>query len=66
MIDVIPVALVDAQRAGELLGTCGMAEVVDALLVGIAVPGDRILTSDPTDIRILAEARSVDVVVVVV
>ena len=66
MIDAIPVALVDAQRAGELLGTSGTADVVDALLVGIALPGDRVLTSDPTDIRILAEARGVDVVVVVV
>ena len=66
MIDAIPVEMEDAQRAGELLGAAGVADVVDALLVGLALPGDRVLTSDPTDIRILAEARGVDVIVVVV
>ena len=66
MIDAIPVESKDAQRAGELLGVAGLADVVDALLVGVAQPGDRVLTSDPTDIRILVEARRVDVTVVVV
>ena len=66
MIDAVPIDQEGAQRAGELLGRAGLADVVDALLVGVAVPGDRVLTSDPADIRLLAQTRGIDVTVVVV
>lgn len=46
-----------ARRAGELLAKAKRSDVVDALLAGLARPGDAILTSDPGDIeRLLAPA----------
>ena len=57
MIDVRAAQLVDARAAGELLAATGTADVVDALLAVVAVPGDQVLTSDPDDLRALvAEA----------
>jgi predicted nucleic acid-binding protein len=47
-----------ARRAGELMARSRTADVVDALLVGLAAAGDTIATSDPDDIeRLLAAAR---------
>lgn len=58
MVDVRAVDGVDARAAGELLARRGGADVVDALLVGLAGPGDQILTSDPDDVRSLIGARA--------
>ena len=66
MIDVRPVELDDAKRAGELLGHAGSADVVDALTVLLALPGDHVLTSDPADISRLATANDIEVRVVAV
>ena len=43
------------RRAGVLLGRARRADVIDAALVLLAVDGDTILTSDPRDLRPLAE-----------
>jgi len=66
MIDVRVVDLDDAKRAGELLGHADSADVVDALAVLLALPGDQVLTSDPEDLSQLASANDVDVRVVAV
>lgn len=50
-----------ARRIGLLLGASGMADVVDASLVDLAVPGDEILTSDPADIIRLVDASGKEV-----
>jgi predicted nucleic acid-binding protein len=42
-----------ARRAGELLARSKSRDVVDALLAGLAVDGDLVLTSDPHDLRSL-------------
>ena len=49
------------KKAGVLLGRSGTADAVDAALVCLAADGDDILTSDPEDLRTLAEAAGVHV-----
>jgi predicted nucleic acid-binding protein len=66
MIDVRPAQLVDARAAGELLAATRSADVVDALLAGVAVPGDQLLTSDPDDLGALVAERGIPVTVVAV
>lgn len=44
------------QEAGVLLGKAGVTDAADATVVAIATTGDRVLTSDPIDIRRLAAA----------
>lgn len=48
-------------RAGTLLAEAGTADVIDAAVVLLAYDGDEILTSDPHDLAVLAEARGVHV-----
>ena len=50
--------------AGVLLGRSGTSDVIDATVVAIAETGDRILTSDPSDIARLAESAGRRLVVV--
>jgi len=50
---------VAAKHAGALLAVTGTADVVDALLVGLARDGDVILTSDPDDIEPLVVAARI-------
>lgn len=50
-----------ARRAGVLLASTGGADVIDAAVVLLAVDGDEIVTSDPGDLRQLAEAAGVQV-----
>ncbi|MGI8807964.1 MAG: hypothetical protein ACR2KK_09015 [Acidimicrobiales bacterium] len=45
-----------ARRVGVLLGEAGLADVIDAAVVLLADDGDEIYTSDPQDLRELAEA----------
>jgi hypothetical protein len=66
MIDVRVVDVDEGKRAGVLLGRAGGADVVDALAVLLALPGDQVLTSDPEDLSRLASANDVDVRVVAV
>ena len=48
-----------ARRAGELLAKTRTTDVVDALVVALARDGDRIITSDPVDLRTLVAAARV-------
>jgi DNA-binding transcriptional MocR family regulator len=63
-VDVRPVHLADGLRAGELLGTAGTSDAIDATVVLLAAPGDRILTGDPGDLTRLASAAASQVVIV--
>lgn len=64
VIDVRPLDEPLGRRSGELLGRAGRTDVIDAAVVLLARDGDRIYTSDPSDLRVLAEAaeRQVDLV----
>ena len=55
-VKVLPVHDEDGREAGELLGQAGTSDPIDATVVLLADPGDRILTSDPGDLTALAEA----------
>lgn len=62
--DVRVVSQRDGRAAGELQAAAGTADAVDATIVLLAARGDRILTSDPGDIRRLAVAAGSGAVVV--
>jgi hypothetical protein len=47
------------RRAGMLLARSGLSDAIDASVVCLAADGDDILTSDPSDLRVLAEAADV-------
>ena len=55
-VDVVPVDQTLGRAAGVLLGRSGRGDAVDASVVAVAAAGDRILTSDPDDIRPLVDA----------
>ena len=57
-VDVRAVSPGDGRRAGVLLGMTGTSDPVDATVVLLASPGDRIVTSDPQDLAALAEAAA--------
>ena len=59
--EVIPVDEVLGRRAGMLLAASGGSDAVDAAVICLAADGDDILTSDPGDLRSLAEAAGVHV-----
>jgi hypothetical protein len=63
-VDVRAVSPGDGRDAGELLGDTGTADAIDATVVLLANPGDRILTSDPRDLTRLAEAAGNRAVIV--
>jgi hypothetical protein len=52
------------RSAGELLARSRKSDVVDAALALLAADGDRIVTSDPDDLRALASAANRDVEIV--
>src|SRR5487761_2518578 len=54
----------DGRAAGALLGRSGTSDPIDATVVLLAQPGDRILTSDPGDLRSLAEAAASRVLII--
>lgn len=49
------------RRAGLLLTRSGQRDAIDATVVCLAADGDDILTSDPGDLRILAEAADIHI-----
>jgi hypothetical protein len=49
------------RRAGMLLARSGQSDAIDATVVCLAADGDDILTSDPGDLRALAEAADIHV-----
>jgi hypothetical protein len=57
-VDVRAIEHRDGRQAGVLLGLAGTADPVDACVVLLAGPGDRILTSDPDDLARLAAATA--------
>lgn len=67
-VDVRPIDGRMGREAGALLGKAGTDDPIDATLVLVARPGDRILTSDPDDIGRLVDrlgARTGKVVAVI-
>lgn len=55
-VDVCSVDQRLGQQAGVLLGRCDVSDAADATVVAVASAGDRVLTSDPADIRELVAA----------
>jgi predicted nuclease of predicted toxin-antitoxin system len=55
-VDVRAVSQSDGRNAGALLREAGTNDAIDATVVLLARPGDRILTSDPADLTRLAVA----------
>jgi hypothetical protein len=47
----------DGRQAGVLLGQAGTADPIDACVVLLAEPGDRILTTDPDDLTVSCSRR---------
>ena len=60
-VEVTPIDDRLGRRAGMLLARTGGADPIDAAVVFLAADGDDILTSDPGDLRTLAEAAEVHV-----
>jgi hypothetical protein len=63
-VDVKAVDQHVGRNAGVLLGRADAGDAVDATVVAMASAGDRIVTSDPRDIRALVEASGLPVLVV--
>ena len=57
-VDIVTVEDQLGRNCGVLLGKAAMSDPIDAAVVLIATSGDRIATSDPDDIRRLAEAAA--------
>jgi hypothetical protein len=60
-VEVAPIDDGLGRRAGMLLARTGHTDAIDAAVVCLAADGDDILTSDPGDLRVLAEAAGVHV-----
>jgi hypothetical protein len=60
-VEIVPIDNSLGRRAGMLLGRAGGADAVDAAVVCLAADGDDIITSDPGDLRLLAETAGVHV-----
>lgn len=65
-VTVVPLDEELGRRAGALLGRARRSDVVDAAVVLLAQDGDRILTSDPGDLRPLSVVAGVEVDLIVV
>ncbi len=63
-VDVRAVSPHDGREAGVLLAGSGTADAIDATVVLLAAPGDRVLTSDPAGLTRLAEAAGNRAVIV--
>lgn len=63
-VDVKPVDRRLGQSAGALCGIAGASDAVDASVVAISAAGDKILTSDPRDMRVLVAAAGRPILVV--
>ena len=63
-VDVRAISQRDGRDAGVLQAAAGTADAIDATVVLLAAPGDRIVTSDPGDITVLAAAAQNRAVVV--
>ncbi len=63
-VDVRAVSQRDGRDAGVLQAKAATADAIDATIVLLAAPGDRMLTSDPADIALLAAAAENRAVIV--
>lgn len=63
-VDVRAVSQRDGRDAGVLQAAAGTADAIDATVVLLAAPGDRILTTDPKDITVLVAAAENRAVIV--
>jgi hypothetical protein len=63
-VDIKAVDQHRGREAGVLLGRAGASDAVNATVVAVASPGDRIVTSDPADIRALVAVSGLPVLVV--
>jgi hypothetical protein len=61
-VDVRAISHENGRQAGVLLGLTGTSDPVDATVVLLARPGDRILTSDPSDLTGLAAGTAAAIV----
>ena len=60
-VRVVPIDDGLGRRAGMLLARSHQRDAIDAAVVCLAADGDDILTSDPGDLRALAEAAGIHV-----
>jgi hypothetical protein len=60
-VDVVPLDELLGRHAGTLPARSGHADAIDAAVVCLAGDGDDILTSDPEDLRDLAQAAWIHV-----
>ena len=63
-VDVRAVSPEVGRAAGVLLGAADTSDPIDATVVLLAAPGDRILTSDPDDLTRLAAAAANGAVII--
>ncbi len=63
-LDVAVLDEVAAKKVGELLGSSGTSDLVDAHVALLAQPGGHVLTSDEPDIRALLRTRRVKATVI--
>ena len=63
-VDVRAISQRDGRDAGALLANAGTTDPIDATVVLLAAPGDRIMTSDPHDITRLAAAAGSRAVII--
>ena len=67
LLHAVDVRAIDSRvgrAAGVLLGAANTSDPIDATVVLLAAPGDRILTSDPADLTRLATAAASGAVIV--
>jgi hypothetical protein len=55
-VDQRPLDQPAARRVGQLLGAAATVDVIDAAVIDVATNGDEVLTSDPQDFAVLANA----------
>ena len=67
LLQAVDVCLIDqaaGREAGELLGKAGTSDPIDATVILLAQHGDRILTSDPDDVRHLAATAGISAIII--
>lgn len=60
-VEVVPLDDLLGRRAGTVLARGGRSDAIDAAVVCLARDGDDVLTSDPGDLRDLAQAAGIHV-----
>jgi len=63
-VDVAALDDAAAKKVGQLLGTSGTSDIVDAHVALLVQPGGSVVTSDETDIRALLRTRRVKATVI--